>query len=96
MGTVLRMHVGPMASGPAVLADRDHAPLIQRQHRKVLRIDMEAYAIFGAAEQASRPRALPFVIKGVVDFADPSNNDSRQAYAAYVSASLLKAFMEKF
>jgi nucleoside phosphorylase len=95
LGTVLGVHVGPMASGAAVLADRDHALMIQKQHRKVIGIDMEAYSVFAAAEQSKRPRPIPFVIKGVVDFADPLKGDSHQAYASYVSASLLKLLMER-
>jgi nucleoside phosphorylase len=96
LNSILRVHVGPMASGAAVLADRDHSVMIQKQNRKVLGIDMEAYAIFAAADQSSLQRPTPLVIKGVVDFADPKKNDRHQAFAAYLSANLLMALMERF
>jgi nucleoside phosphorylase len=96
VNTVLRLHVGPLASGAAVLSDQEHTGLIKQQHRKLMGIDMEAYSIFAAAVDASRPQPTPFVIKGVVDFADKHKGDSYQAYASYASASVLQLFVENY
>ncbi len=96
VNTLLRLHIGPVASGAAVLADQEHTAVIRAQHRKVIGIDMEAYGVFAAATEASRPQPLPLVIKGVVDFADKEKADSYQAYAAYASAAVLEALVTKY
>ena len=92
--TVLQMHVGPLASGASVLSDAEHAAIIKKQHRKLVGIDMEAFGVFAAADEAPLPRPIPFVIKSVVDFADKHKEDSHQAYAAYTSVSVLRRFAE--
>lgn len=92
--SVLRLHLGPLASGAAVLADGYHVDLIRQQQRKVIGIDMEAYAIFATAEASRLPRPLPIVLKGVVDFGEPDKQDAQQSYAAYASAEILKLLME--
>lgn len=94
IGTVLHLHLAPMASGASVLADGVHSSLIQSQQRKVVGIDMEAYAIFAVADESPKPLPTPFVIKGIVDYADGKKSDSHHAYAAYVSANLLRLLME--
>jgi nucleoside phosphorylase len=96
VGFALNMHIGPVASGAAVLADNHKTDLIKDQHRKVVGVEMEAYAIFVAAREA---RVLPpnvIVFKSVADFADTEKRDDHQGYAAYTSAQALKHFAETY
>jgi nucleoside phosphorylase/CheY-like chemotaxis protein len=92
----LRVMIGPMASGSAVLADGLTVQEIKTQQRTLLAVEMEAYGLFAASSNANHPTPLPLVLKSVCDFADPDKKDEMQAYAAYTSASVLKAFLEKY
>jgi len=94
--TRLRMHVGPVASGAAVVADAGVGERILAQHRKLLGVDMEAYGVFAAAEGAPEPRPKAIVIKSVVDFGDSDKEDSYQDYGAYTSAQALRYFVEHY
>lgn len=92
----LNMHIGPHASGAAVLADSDLFDQIEKHNRKIIGIEMEAYGIFTAATLCSEPRPMPFVLKSVSDYADELKGDDYQAYAAYTSASFFKYFVERY
>ena len=94
--TVLQMHIGPMASGAAVLADKSVIPIIKQQHRKIIGIEMESYGVLAAADEAPLPQPKAFILKSVCDFADQEKCDNFQAYAAYTSASSLQVFVERF
>lgn len=91
--TSLKFHIGPLASGSAVVADDETFREIKEQHRKLLGIDMEAYGVMLAGEE------LPFttetlVIKGVSDFANAKKDDNLRYYASYVSAQALRFMLE--
>lgn len=92
----LEMHVGPMVSGAAVLADGLTADNIRAQHRELLGIEMETYGVYMAAEEASSPRPTYFALKSVVDFANGKKNDKYQKYSAFTSARTLQSFTEKY
>ncbi len=92
--TPLRLHLGPLASGAAVLADDTLANGIVRHNRYLLGVEMETYAVYHAAFQATRPRPMPVSLKGVCDFADPDKNDAFQNYAAYTSARVIAHLVE--
>jgi nucleoside phosphorylase len=92
---VLRMHVGPVASGSAVLADATLAESLIQQHRKLIGIEMETYGVFAAAEESPIPQPAAFSIKSVSDFADSNKSDDFHEYAAYTSAGALMHFAEK-
>jgi nucleoside phosphorylase len=94
--TVLRMHIGPVASGASVLEDEKIADSIRQQHRKLIGIEMESYAVLAAAEEAPLPQPKAFALKSVCDFADTNKDDENQDYAAYTSAAALKIFVERF
>lgn len=87
--SVPRLHIGPFASGSAVVARAAMMQEVQAQHRKLLAIDMEAYGIAMAASEANLPVPEFLVVKGVSDFADEDKGDSQRAYAAYMSAQFL-------
>ncbi len=92
----LSIKVGPLASGTAVLADGKIREQIREQHRKILGIEMEAYAIYAAANEAMNPKPIAFCAKSVVDFADPNKEDKFQRYSAYTSAQVLTHFVESY
>lgn len=83
----LKIHVGPMASGASVIADDDATRSIIIQHRELLAIEMEAYAVMAAAEFADDPKPTAIIIKSVCDYADAEKNDAWQKYASYTSAA---------
>lgn len=87
----LQIHLGPMASVPAVLSCSDEISKIKSHQRKLQGIEMETYGMFYAAANAIKP--LPKIVaslKSVSDFANVKKNDNYQEYAAYTSAALLK------
>jgi len=83
----LEIHIGPMASGAGVIAERSQTAAVVGQNRDVLGIEMEAYAVMSAAEYSLDPKPIAVVIKAVCDFADPNKSDHWQEYAAYNSAA---------
>jgi nucleoside phosphorylase/CheY-like chemotaxis protein len=94
--TVLRMHIGPVASGASVLEDQKIAESILQQHRKLIGIEMETYAVLAAADDAPLPQPKAFSLKSVCDFADTEKNDEYREYAAYTSARTLRVFVERY
>jgi nucleoside phosphorylase len=94
--TVLNVHIGPVASGAAVIADGDISKKIQKQCRKLIGIEMEAYGLIYAAKYATNPKPEPIVIKSICDFADEHKNNDYQSYAAYTSAGFLYEFAKRY
>jgi nucleoside phosphorylase len=88
------MHIGPLASGAAVLASADAVQGVVDQHRSLLAIEMEGYGMLSASNEAPSPRPTAIVIKAISDFADKNKNDDYQRYAAYTSACGVKRFAE--
>lgn len=94
--TSLSVHIGPIASGAAVVADSQIVSDILEQHRKLVGIEMEIYAIFYAATHSSEPRPTPLAIKSVCDYGDRNKSDTYQSYAAYTSARALDLFVREY
>lgn len=92
----LKMHVGPLASGAAVLSDLSTAGTIKEQHRQLAGIDMEAYSIFAAAADSILPQPKALVLKSVVDFADPEKSDDYRDYASFTSVKALEEFSKRY
>jgi nucleoside phosphorylase len=88
----LNVHLGPMASGAAVLAQDGAVDVITDGNREVLAVEMEAYAVMAAAETCS---ITALVMKSVCDYADPSKNDDWQAYASYTSAAFFDQLIRR-
>lgn len=89
--TMLSIHIGPMASVPAVLSCKDEIEKIQSHSRKLQGIEMETYGMFYAAANAIHP--LPKFtasLKSISDFADTEKDNDYQEYASYTSAAILK------
>jgi nucleoside phosphorylase/CheY-like chemotaxis protein len=93
---MLQMHIGPVASGSAVLTSRELMEDVKQQHRKVIGVEMETYGVFAAASESPLPRPYPFSIKSVSDFGEQDKHDDCQHYAAFTSSNALKTFVEKY
>lgn len=89
--TRLQVHMGPIASVPAVLSSKDEVDKIQIHCRKLLGIEMEGYGVFYASHNSAHPRPkYTMLIKSVSDYADPTKSDDYQEYAMYTSAAFAK------
>ncbi len=87
--TALRVLLGPVAAGAAVLAHEEMVETVVSQNRKVVGIDMESYGVLAAATDSSEPRPKAIVIKGVADHGGSDKSDQFQSYAAYTSATVV-------
>lgn len=91
-----KLLLGPVATGAAVVADADYVNTIISQNRKVLGIEMEIYGLYSTVENTSGNRPKVFALKSVCDFADVNKDDDYQKYCSYMSANVLKQFVESF
>ena len=91
-----RLHIGPCASGAAVVADGKLIEEIKEHSRKLMGIDMEVYGVMHAATNSTKPHPKAFSTKVVCDFGDEDKNDDFQEYAAYLSAEFLKCIALKY
>ncbi|MER9656278.1 hypothetical protein NKJ26_22755 [Mesorhizobium sp. M0152] len=90
-------HIGPMASGAAVQNHKEFFTGVASQQRKILGIDMEAFAVAWASHEALEPQPHWLIIKSVVDFADGTKDSKIQRFGSYFSAKLiLKAVARLF
>ena len=93
LGGRLSAHVGPVASGSAVVADQSFRDgLKDQQQRKLIGIEMEGYSIFYAAQNCAMPQPIPILIKSICDFATTPKESSAQRYAAFTSAQFFLRF----
>lgn len=87
--TVINIHIGPMASMPAVIQSDEEIEKIKLLSRKLIGIEMETYGVFYSAAHCQKPRPTVLSVKSVCDFANEEKNDSYQDYAAYTSSALI-------
>lgn len=87
--TILDIHVGPMASVPAVIQSDKEIDKIKIHNRKLIGIEMETYGLFYSAAHCKKPKPTVLSVKSVSDFANEEKNDSVQDYAAYTSSSFV-------
>ena len=84
--TILNIHIGPMASVPAVIQNRNEIDKIKGHSRKLIGIEMESYGVFYSAANSSNPKPIVISMKSASDFADEHKSDNYQEYSAYTSA----------
>lgn len=88
-------HIGPMASGASVIANKSVSEDIAAQNRDLIAIEMEAFAVMVASEYATSASIFSVAIKSVCDFADNEKQDGWQNYAAYTSAQFTAELFKK-
>ena len=81
-----RLHVGPVACSPAVVADAKVFEEIEGQKRRVLGVEMEAYGCYDAARRLGSVGPDVLCIKSICDLGDKEKSDQYQAYCSYMSA----------
>lgn len=86
-GLPFEVHLGPIASGSAVVKDGVTFPRLEQHVRTVLGLEMEAAAVGSAAEILGISQWA--VIKGVMDHADRNKDDRLRKFAATASAEVL-------
>jgi nucleoside phosphorylase len=91
--TVLKLHVGPLGSGAAVVAARETVDATKEHWRKLIGIEMEAYGVHHASQLAVHPPPMFLCMKSICDFAGPDKNDDWQDYAAFTAAQLCHRFL---
>ncbi|WP_018079427.1 response regulator [Thiobacillus denitrificans] len=84
--------IDAMASGASVLQTSATMEDVREQHKNLVGIEMESYAVFTAAEYSPEPRPKCIAIKSVCDFGDEEKTDTAHAYAAHTSAAFLYEF----
>lgn len=94
VGETWAVHYGPIVSGLSVVASSTVMAEAQQQHRKMLGLEMEAYAIYAAADLNAH-ECKRVVLKGVCDFGSSEKADNFQKKAAMRSAICLRALVTK-
>lgn len=84
--------IDAMASGASVLQASAVMEDVRDQHKNLVGIEMESYAVFTAAEYSSEPRPRCIAVKSVCDFGDEDKSDVAHTYAAHTSANFLYQF----
>ncbi len=90
------MLIDPIASGASVLQRKLAMESIKKQHKNLIGVEMEIFAVLTAAALASKPQPTAIGIKSVCDFGDEDKKDGYQKFAAYTSARYLKEFALRF
>lgn len=84
-----RVKVEAMASGGSVLQAKALMGEVRDQHKNLVGVEMESYAVFTAAQYSANPRPTCISIKAVCDFGDEKKADGYHRYAAHNSAQFL-------
>lgn len=93
--TDLKLVLGPLACGAAVVGNSEIVDDMIKQHsRKTVGLDMESYGIFYAANYGLDNKTIPICLKSISDFADEKKGDGYQKYASYTSAEFTKYLIE--
>ncbi|WP_158079960.1 hypothetical protein [Archangium sp. Cb G35] len=90
--TVLNLHVGSLGSGASVIDDPQVVSDIMTHWRKLIGIEMEAYAVHRACHDTVSPEPKFLCLKSICDFAH-KKADSWQHYAAYTAAEFCYRFL---
>ena len=90
------VHVGAMASGSAVVANRlILEQQVRGQFSTTKGLEMEGYGVAYAAAHATEPRPKAIIAKSVCDFADSRKSDVYQKFAAYTSCEFVQLMIEE-
>ena len=93
--TDLKLVLGPLACGAAVVGNSEIVDDMIKQHsRKTVGLDMESYGVFYATNYGLDSGTIPICLKSISDFADEKKGDGYQKYAAYTSAEFARYLIE--
>lgn len=84
-----RVIIEAMASGAAVLQSARAMHEVRAQHKNLVGIEMESYAVFCAAAYSGEPRPHVLSLKSVCDFGDDQKDDNFHEYAIFTSSEFL-------
>jgi nucleoside phosphorylase len=87
-----RLHIGPLGAADQVIDDPSRVLEISKNWRKLVGVEMEAYAVYRACHEAPDPKPRYVSFKAVCDFA-AEKTDSWQKYAAYTAAEFMREFL---
>jgi nucleoside phosphorylase/CheY-like chemotaxis protein len=88
--------VNAMASGSSVLQSSDMVNQVVKQHKNLIGLEMESYAVFTAAELSGSPKPICVSMKSVCDFGDEMKSDGYHKYACHTSAAALIQFVNQW
>ena len=87
--------ISPIASGSAVVADKQVMNLILEQHRKLSGIEMEMSAVYASAKNSlSKPKF--FGAKAFVDLGDSQKNDDYHKTGCILSARFVVSYLKEY
>lgn len=92
----LKLHLGAVATGAAVIANPEKVRQIQNQIRDVVAIEMEIFGVYYAARWAVAPKPKYLAIKSICDFADEKKDDDFHFYASYTSAKIFEKLAKEY
>lgn len=92
----LKIHNDSLASGSMVINQLNYVDReIARQDRKLVAVDMEAYAVMRTAKLFDKLNATPIIIKSVSDYTESKDELSDKAYASFTSALYMHALLDQ-
>ncbi|WP_438298153.1 phosphorylase family protein [Sporosarcina sp. FA15] len=83
------IHIGPMSSGNAVIANDKILKGLIKNERKLLGVDMEIYGLYRACYLSKHPIPKFIAFKSVSDFADNNKNDDYHQYCKYMNGQII-------
>jgi len=92
-GQALRLHVGPIATGPWVVENPGIIEDARTRIRKTIGLEMESYGVHTACAETTDP-ATPFLcVKSICDFATPERAPENFPFAAFTAAKFCEVFV---
>ncbi len=88
----LSLHLGPVASGAAVVENQAVVDSITAHNRKLIGVEMETYGVYLACRLCTQPRPIAIAAKAVCDLGMPPKTNEHQRYAAFTSANFIYEF----
>lgn len=84
-----KIHIGPISSGNAVIANDKILKGIIKNERKLLGVDMEIYGLYRACYLSKYPMPNFIAFKSVSDFADNTKDDTFHNYCIFLNGQMI-------
>ena len=92
----LSFHLGPAASGAALVANPSIIKRIRGLNEAIGAVDMESYGVYMAARMTPGPRPEYIVVKAVADYCDVKKNDDFQEGCSLLSAEVISHILKEY